>query len=57
MTIGFKNLGPLLEESRTSEICHVCKNYIYKLTFFSEESKNKRKTIFVCKNCYNNKKK
>jgi len=51
MTPNFKNLGPLLEEARTSEICVLCNNFIYKRIYYDENSEKKRKTIFVCKNC------
>lgn len=46
----FKNLGPLLQEDRTTAICEVCNNFIYKQFY-------EKKTIFICKNCLNNEKK
>lgn len=54
MKANFKHLGPLLNESRTSEICALCNNYIYKRVYYDENSEKKRKTVFVCKNCLNN---
>lgn len=54
MTSNFKHLGPLLEEKRTQAVCEICKNFIYKRVYFDENSKEKRKTVFVCKNCLNN---
>ncbi|TFG03390.1 MAG: hypothetical protein EU539_12300 [Promethearchaeota archaeon] len=48
---NFKHLGPLLEESRTTAICELCKNYIYKQVYYDENSDKKRKIVFVCKNC------
>jgi hypothetical protein len=47
----FENLGPLIEEERTKAVCEVCSNYIYKRIYWAEESKDKRKTVFVCKKC------
>ena len=57
MTIGFKNLGPLIKELRLPAICEKCGNYIYKMWFYDENSKDKTKVVFVCKNCHNNSKK
>ncbi len=54
MTSNFKHLGPLLEETRTQAVCEICKNFIYKRVYFDENSKEKRKIVFVCKNCLNN---
>lgn len=51
---NFEHLGPLLEETRLSEICQICNNFIYKRIYYDENSTNKRKTVFVCKNCLNN---
>ena len=48
---NFENLGPLLEETRTPAVCEICNNFIYKRFYFDENSKNKRKTVFVCKSC------
>lgn len=53
---NFEHLGPMLEETRSNEICQVCNNFIYIRIYFDENSKNKRKTVFVCKNCLNNEK-
>ncbi|HUW91236.1 MAG TPA: hypothetical protein VMV43_12055 [Candidatus Nanopelagicaceae bacterium] len=50
----FDNLGPLLEEARTPALCNICNNYIYKRVYHDENSKNKRKVVFVCKNCLKN---
>ena len=50
----FKNLGPLLQEDRTTAICHKCNNFIYKQIYYDENSKKKNKVVFVCKNCLNN---
>ncbi|MHA1194565.1 MAG: hypothetical protein ACTSRH_00680 [Promethearchaeota archaeon] len=52
--MSFEKLGPLLEEKRTTGICAVCNNYIYRRVYYDELSKNKRKVIFVCKNCLKN---
>ena len=57
MTIAFKNLGPVIKELRTPAVCEKCGNYIYKIWFYDENSKDKNKIVFVCKNCHNNKKK
>ncbi|MFW9946391.1 MAG: hypothetical protein ACFFDX_06125 [Candidatus Odinarchaeota archaeon] len=54
--MSFENLGPLLGENRTSAICEICKNFIYKRVYYDENSEKKQKVIFVCKNCLNNKK-
>jgi len=56
MKSNFENLGPLLDEIRTPAVCEVCKNFIYKQVYFDENSKKKRKVIFVCKNCLKNEK-
>ena len=49
----FDKLGPLLGETRTSAVCEICSNYIYKQIYHDENSKGKRKVVFVCKNCLN----
>ena len=54
MKSNFKDLGPLLSEDRTAEVCFKCNNFVYKRIYFDENSKSKQKTIFVCKNCLNN---
>jgi hypothetical protein len=54
MKANFKHLGPLLNESRTPEICALCNNYIYKRVYYDENSEQKKKTVFVCKNCLKN---
>lgn len=51
----FENLGPLLSEERTPAVCEICSNYIYKQVYYDENSKEKKKTVFVCKNCLKNK--
>ncbi len=51
MKANFNNLGPLIDETRTSEVCVICNNFIYKRVYQDENSKNKEKTVFVCKNC------
>ena len=48
---NFKHLGPLLVETRTSEVCFRCNNFIYIRIYHDETAKNKQKTVFVCKNC------
>ncbi|MBD3211504.1 MAG: hypothetical protein GF311_02765 [Candidatus Lokiarchaeota archaeon] len=53
----FEELGPLLKEERTIATCHICSNYIYKQTYYDENSKDKKKTVFVCKNCLEQKEK
>jgi len=53
MKANFNNLGPLLGETRTSEVCVICNNFIYKRVYQDENSKGKKKIIFVCKNCLN----
>lgn len=53
----FDNLGPLLGETRTPGVCAICGNFIYKRIYFDENSKNKKKVVFICKNCYNNQEK
>lgn len=53
----FDNLGPLIDETRTTTLCMVCGDYIYKRIYQDENSKNKQKTIFVCKNCLRNEEK
>ncbi len=50
----FENLGPLLEEARTTVTCNICNNYIYKRVYYDENSKKKQKVVFVCKNCLKN---
>jgi len=59
MTVNFNNLGPLVKELRTPAVCEKCGNYIYKMWFHDENSKEKNHTklVFVCKNCHNNSKK
>ncbi|MGQ4874949.1 MAG: hypothetical protein ACTSVV_04835 [Promethearchaeota archaeon] len=52
----FKNLGPLIGETRTPAICEICNNYIYKQIYHDPNSKNKTKVVFVCKNCLKNNK-
>ena len=52
----FDKLGPMLEETRTPEVCEICGDYIYKRIYQDENSKDKKKTVFVCKNCLNNNK-
>ncbi|MEJ2279894.1 MAG: hypothetical protein P8Y70_19430 [Candidatus Lokiarchaeota archaeon] len=52
----FEKLGPLLSEERTHAVCEICNNYIYKRVYYDENSKGKKKTVFVCKNCLNNNK-
>lgn len=47
----FENLGPLIKETRTRAVCEICSNYIYKQIYWDEESKDKKKTVFVCKKC------
>jgi hypothetical protein len=54
MKSNFKHLGPLLDETRTSEICVLCYNFIYKRVYYDENSNEKQKTVFVCKNCLKN---
>ena len=49
----FENLGPLLKETRTPAVCEICKNYIYKRVYWFDDAKDKKKTVFVCKNCLN----
>jgi hypothetical protein len=56
MKTNFEHLGPLLEESRTPAVCEICNNYIYRCVFYDETNPKKRKVVFVCKNCLNNKK-
>ena len=51
MKSNFKHLGPLLNESRTPEICAICNNFIYKRVYYDENSEEKKKIVFVCKNC------
>jgi len=51
---NFEKLGPLLSEKRTPAVCEVCHNYIYKRIYYDETKKEKKKTVFVCKNCLNN---
>ncbi|MBN1803021.1 MAG: hypothetical protein JW891_16040 [Candidatus Lokiarchaeota archaeon] len=55
MTSNFKNLGPMLDETRTTAVCEICHNYIYKRVYMLlDEGKNKTKTVFVCKTCLEN---
>ena len=51
MTTNFDHLGPLLQEVRTPAVCEICSNYIYKQIYYDETGKDKKKTVFVCKNC------
>ncbi len=51
---NFKNLGPLLGETRTAAICEICSNYIYVQIYQDPTAKNKQKKVFVCKNCLSN---
>ena len=53
----FDKLGPLLGEERTPAICEICNNYIYKQVYHDENSKDKRKVVFVCKECLNRERK
>jgi hypothetical protein len=53
---NFKNLGPLLGETRTPAVCEICGSYIFKQIYHDENSKDKKKIVFVCKNCLNNNK-
>ncbi len=54
-TSNFKNLGPMLDETRTTAVCEICHNYIYKRVYkLLDEGKNKTKTVFVCKTCLDN---
>jgi len=50
----FDKLGPLLAEDRTEQVCALCNNYIYRQVYYDERSKDKKKTVFVCKNCLKN---
>jgi hypothetical protein len=52
--MSFDNLGPLLGETRTQTVCAICGNFIYKRVYFDENSKNKQKNVFICKNCLKN---
>ena len=52
----FDNLGPMLEEVRTPAVCEICGSYIFKRIYHDENSKGKRKTVFVCKTCLKNNK-
>ncbi|MGV9173958.1 MAG: hypothetical protein ACOC44_02910 [Promethearchaeia archaeon] len=54
---NFDKLGPLLKEERTKAVCEICKSYIFKQIYYDENKENKKKTVFVCKNCLKNKKK
>ena len=54
MKSNFKNLGPLLNETRTPEVCALCNNFIYKRIYQDENSNGKKKIVFVCKNCLKN---
>ena len=51
---NFDKLGPILKETRTPAVCEICHNYIYKRIYYDETSEEKKKTIFVCKNCLDN---
>ena len=51
MSTNFKHLGPLLEETRTPAVCEICGSYIFKQIYQDENSKNKQKVVFICKNC------
>ena len=54
MKANFKNLGPMLDETRTSEVCVICNNFIYKRIYYDENSNEKKKVVFICKNCLKN---
>ncbi len=54
MSVNFKHLGPLLGESRTPAVCQICGSYIWKQIYFCEEKADKKKVVFVCKNCLKN---
>jgi len=56
MKSNFSNLGPLIEEARTPVVCHVCGSYIFKCIYHDENSKDRKKVVFVCKNCVKNEK-
>jgi len=56
MKSNFKNLGPLIGESRTTAVCAICNNFIYKRIYQDENSKGKKKIVFVCLNCLKNEK-
>ena len=51
MTTKFKHLGPLLQESRTPAVCEICGSYIFRCIYYDENSKDKKKIVFICKNC------
>jgi hypothetical protein len=48
----FDKLGPLLGETRTTSVCAICNNFIYKRIYYDECSKDKKKVVFICKNCF-----
>ncbi|MBD3256240.1 MAG: hypothetical protein GF383_14170 [Candidatus Lokiarchaeota archaeon] len=50
----FEKLGPLIQEDRTTAVCEICKNYIYRRVYYDESAEKKKKVVFVCKNCLNN---
>ena len=50
----FDNLGPMIDEARTPAVCQICGSYIFKRIYQDENSKDKRKTVFVCKTCMKN---
>ena len=52
--MSFEKLGPLLGEARTSSVCMICNNFIYKRIYQDENSSSNQKVIFVCKNCLRN---
>jgi len=52
--MSFEKLGPLLGEARTTSICMICNNFIYKRIYRDENSSGNQKVIFVCKNCLRN---
>jgi hypothetical protein len=54
--MSFEKLGPLLGEARTSSVCMICNNFIYKRIYRDENSSGNQKVIFVCKNCLRNNK-
>ncbi|MFX1502898.1 MAG: hypothetical protein ACFFDH_18200 [Promethearchaeota archaeon] len=43
-----------MNETRTTAVCEICNNFIYKQIYYDENSAKKEKTIFVCKNCLEN---
>ncbi len=52
--MSFEKLGPLLGEARTSSVCMICNNFIYKRIYRDENSSGNQKIVFVCKNCLRN---